>query len=74
MTKNYKIWTDSDSKIEIPPHVEQYYDTIDEALNVACNLIHEHDGKQYRAIVHVEDLEIEETVETCENHPNGCDV
>lgn len=48
-------------------HEQDLFASYDEACDVACNLAHEHDGKPYRAIFHVEDILEEETVETYEN-------
>ena len=67
----YMIWTDSESDVYIPDDVPQYYKDLQYACNVACDLAHEHDGKPYRAVFHVEDLECEETIETYENLTNG---
>lgn len=67
MEKLYKVWADSESAIELPMHEQDLFASYDEACDVACNLAHEHDGKPYRAIFHVEDILEEETVETYEN-------
>lgn len=67
MGLRYKVWADSCSAVEVPDDVYPYYDNIDVAGNVACDLAHEHDGQPYRAIFHVEDLVEEETVDTVEN-------
>jgi hypothetical protein len=67
MEKLYKVWADSESNVEVPMHEMEYFETFDEACDLACILAHEHDGKPYRAIFHVEDILEEETVETYEN-------
>lgn len=67
MEKLYKVWADSESAIELPMHEQDLFASYDEACDTACKLAHEHDGKPYRAIFHVEDILEEETVETYEN-------
>ncbi len=67
MEKLYKVWADSESKVEVPMDVVEYFETLDDACYLACDLAHEHDGKPYRAIFHVEDILEEETIETYEN-------
>lgn len=67
MEKLYKVWADSESAVEMPMDVVDLYPSYDVACDVACNLAHEHDGKPYRAIFHIEDILEEETVETYEN-------
>lgn len=67
MIPRYKIWTDSESVVEIPLHIEQYYTELETACDVACSMAHEYDGELYRAIFHVEDLLHDETIETYEN-------
>lgn len=74
MIKKYQIWADSNSREDIPDYIEIYYSDLDTACDVAFELAHEHDNKPYRAIFHVEDLEMEETIETYENYPNPCDI
>lgn len=67
MGLRYKVWADSCSKVEVPDDVYPFYDNIDIAHDVACDLAHEHDGQPYRAIFHIEDLVEEETIDTIEN-------
>jgi len=62
--KRYKVWTDSESHIDFPI-VE--FDDVDNAANYASSAVHMHDDKPYRAILHVEDNAIEETIDTYEN-------
>ena len=64
MKLRYKVWSDSESKIQIE---EIEFVTLKEASDCASVYAHLHDGKDYRAIFHVEDMEIGETIETCEN-------
>ena len=70
----YKVWADSSSKVEMPMDVVDIYNDLEWDCDVARTLAHEHDGKPYRAIFHVEDLTKEETIETFENSNNPCDV
>lgn len=65
--KQFKIWADSDSYVEIPYNVEEYYDNYDDAYNAATSIVHKHDGMSYRVIIHIEDTELEETIDTFEN-------
>lgn len=60
----YKVWSDSESAIQ---KEEIEFDTLKEAEDCARTYAHLHDGKEYRAIFHVEDLEIGETIDTYEN-------
>ena len=60
----YKVWSDSESKIQIE---EIEFNTLKEATDTARVYAHVYDGKDYRAIFHVEDLEIGETIDTYEN-------
>lgn len=64
----YKVWSDSESKVQIEG-IE--FDTIREAEDCARTYAHLHDGKEYRAIFHVEDMEIDETIDTYENLLKG---
>ena len=66
-TKKYKVWSDSESDIDLPDNISQEYGDIENAYDAACELAHEHDGKPYWAIFHVEDSEADETVATLEN-------
>lgn len=65
--RQYRVWADSESAVDVPGNIELCFDDINEAYSLAANLAHEHDGKKYRAIFHVEDMDIEETVDTVEN-------
>lgn len=67
MINRYKVWADSESAIDFPMHEISEYSDLESACDTACALAHEHDGKEYRAIFHVEDLLIEETIDTYEN-------
>lgn len=63
----YKVWVDSESHKELPKGFKAYYDDVDSAYDAAAEFVHKFDGKPYRVIAHVEDLELEETVETVES-------
>ena len=64
----YKVWVDSESEKRLPDGFKEYYNDLDSAYNAAVDFVHEYDGKAFRVIAHVEDIETEETVETVENH------
>ncbi|MBR5592858.1 MAG: hypothetical protein IKW46_02175 [Bacteroidaceae bacterium] len=66
-TKRYEIYTDSESQVRFPQDRQRFYNTIDKAHSVASDFVHHYDGKPYRVVLHVEDLYLEETVETVEN-------
>ena len=66
MKKRYYVWADSDSAIDMPDGKDTFAD-YNEAYALAAKLAHEHDGKDYRAIFHIDDLKIEETIDTFEN-------
>lgn len=70
MSKYYKVWPDSESRIRGPKELsERKFASLDEAYNTASELAHEHDFKEYRAIFHVDVVSenVHETVETVEN-------
>ena len=67
MEYKYKVWADSESKVGLMPHQEQFFETLDEACDVASEYAHEYDKEPYWAIFHVEDLENEETIATFDN-------
>lgn len=64
----YKVWSDSESEVQIE---EIEFENLKDAADCACTYAHLHDGKKYRAIFHVEDLEIGETIDTYENLLEG---
>lgn len=64
----YRIWSDSESGIAISnKEYNKVYENLEEACSKAGELAHKHDGKFYKVIFHVEDLTIDETVDTYEN-------
>lgn len=66
----YRVWADSDSAISIEP---KEFNDIDKACDFASEFVHRYDGKNAeRVILHVEDNEIDDTIETYENI-NKCD-
>ena len=64
----YKVWSDSESKVQIE---EIEFENLKDAADCACTYAHLYDGKEYRAIFHVEDMEIGETIDTYENLLEG---
>lgn len=64
----YKVWADSESAVELMPHQQQYFINLDAACDAASEYAHEYDGEPFKAIFHVEDLELEETIDTYENN------
>lgn len=67
MGKLYKVWADSKSLVEMPADEAGLFESLDKACDLACDLAHAHDGMPYRAIFHVEDVDIDETIDTFEN-------
>jgi len=67
MVIRYKVWTDSESAVDLMPHQEQYFNDLDTACDAASSYAHEYNGEPFKAIFHVEDLELEETIDTYEN-------
>ena len=66
--RDFYVWTDSDSKVEVPEELyEKDFKTEQEAINAAVDFVHKYDGQPYRVIAHVEDGRAYETVETVEN-------
>lgn len=66
----YKVWADSESAIDIE---DKEFNNLDEACDFASEFVHKYDGEDAeRVILHVEDNETEETIETYEN-ANKCD-
>ena len=64
MAKRYKIWTDSESAIDFP---SMEFNDLEDAAMQALESVHKHDGRPYKAIVHIEDNMTGETIETYEN-------
>ena len=59
----YKVWTDSESKVEIK---EKTFNNLDDAFNYLINSVHQYDDKEL-AIAHVDDVETGEIIETAES-------
>lgn len=69
---NYHLWSDSESAIELPDDLYNFkYESVDDAYDDAVDFVHGFDGKDYRVIVHVEDVDNEETIDTIENEINS---
>ena len=65
----YHVWSDNQSIVS----VNNYFDDLDDAHSWASWFVHLHDGKESdRVILHIEDTELDETVDTLENQ-NKCD-
>lgn len=64
----YTVWSDSDSELDY----YQETDSIGDACEMAGEFVHAYDGEKFRVIVHVEDNELDETIDTFENI-NPCD-
>jgi hypothetical protein len=65
----YTIWSDSESKVGFYRTEENLGD----ACEVAGEFVHGYDYEPYRVIVHIDDDETDEIVDTYENI-NPCDV
>ena len=64
----YYAWADSDSKLEY----SNESDSIGDICSEAGEFVHAYDGQPFRVIVHIEDTERDETIDTYENI-NPCD-
>lgn len=65
----YHVQSDNQSVVS----VNNYFDDLDDAHSWASWFVHLHDGKESeRVILHIEDTELDETVDTLENQ-NKCD-
>jgi hypothetical protein len=64
----YTIWSDSDSERDWYEET----DSLEYACEKASEFVHAYDGEPYRVIVHIEDNEADETIDTYENI-NPCD-
>ena len=67
MRFNYKVWSDSESEVSIK---SDYFFTLEDACNFACETAHKYDGKQL-AILHVEELREGDTICTYESLIEG---
>ena len=63
----YTIWTDSESYIHLPKGFKKYYNSIDAAYDAAANFVHQYDGCGFGVIIHVDDVSLDETIDTVEN-------
>ena len=69
MSKRYKVWSDSDSAIDIDI---QEFDDLDEACEFASDFVHKYDGSNAkRVILNIDDNETEETIDVYE-YINKC--
>lgn len=77
-TAKYKVSSSSENPdhVEIAEDVNVYFgdseEELEKAYNLASNLAHAHDGKDYRVLFTVENLETGETEEYVENTINIC--
>lgn len=65
MKAKYKVWSDSES--DLRPRGDCYFENILDATDYASMWVHMYDGSHLRAILHVEDVELGETLDTVEN-------
>lgn len=63
----YVVWSDSDSHEVV---YNEFWD-IDEACKFASDFVHHYDGADFRVIVHIEDTELDDTIDTYENIDTG---
>ena len=63
----YVVWNDSESKKEV---YQEFWD-LDEAAQFASDFVHQYDGEQFRVIAHIEDTELDDTIDTYENIDTG---
>ena len=68
----YVVYADSESKVCF----RATFMDIERAESWASTVVHQHDGKPYRVIAHLDDNTKGEgtTLSTYENHPNSCDA
>ena len=77
-TATYEVISSSENPdhVVIPEDVNPYFgdseEELEKAYNLASNLAHAHDGKDYRVLFKVENLETGETEEYVENTINIC--
>lgn len=65
----YVVYADSESKVNFRATFMDY----EKADAWASEMVHQHDGKPYRVIAHLDDAE-RTTLTTYENYPNPCDA
>ena len=68
--KRYKVWCDTESEAWVNT---KGFNNINEANDYASNEAHKHDGKEL-VILHVEDLELGETIGTYESFIKGVNI
>lgn len=64
----YVVFADSDSEV----YFRNTFIDYEQADSWASTVVHQHDGKPYRVITHLDDA-VGTTLSTYENHPNPCD-
>lgn len=65
----YVVFADNESKV----HFRNTFMDYEQADSWASAVVHQHDGKPYRVIAHLDDAE-GTTLSTYENYPNPCDA
>lgn len=65
MKAKYKVWRDSES--DLSPNGDCYFESILDAMQYASMWVHRYDGSYLRAILHIDDVEFGETLDTVEN-------
>lgn len=65
----YRVWPDNESH----ESVYRDFDNLDEACEFASTFVHQYDYKNYRVILHIDDDDTDETIDTYENI-NPCDI
>lgn len=63
----YVVWNDSESH---EPVYQEFWD-IDEACRFASEFVHQYDGADFRVIAHIEDTDLDDTIDTYENIDSG---
>lgn len=63
----YVVWNDSESHEEV---YQEFWD-IDQACEFASQFVHQFDGAPFRVIAHIEDTNLDETIDTYENIDTG---
>ena len=66
----FHVWSDSESHVRVPDELYcRVFENVEDAHNAAMDFTYEYDGKPFRVITYVEDLDKEETIEVIENFP-----
>lgn len=63
----YVVWNDSESHETV---YQEFWD-IDEACRFASEFVHQYDGADFRVIAHIEDTDLDDTIDTYENIDSG---